>query len=89
MSGIYSGLQKRILNMEHNAVYIHCTVHNLNLVLNDACQHITAINEFYDVVQRLCFRFMRVIFFKFPYDKLFWFCTGFPLDVRCKIWVLE
>ncbi|KAL0199067.1 hypothetical protein M9458_007607, partial [Cirrhinus mrigala] len=52
---------RRILNMEPNAVYIHCAAHNLNLVLNDACQHITAIKEFYDVVQRLYVFFSQSI----------------------------
>lgn len=42
-------------------LYIHCAAHNLNLVLNDACQHITAIKEFYDVVQRLYVFFSQSI----------------------------
>lgn len=53
MSGIYSGVQKRILDKEPNAVYIHCAAHSLNLVLNDACQPIAEIKEYYAIVQRL------------------------------------
>lgn len=32
MSGVYSGLQKRIADREPNAMYIHCAMHNLNLL---------------------------------------------------------
>lgn len=53
MSGVYSGVQKRIRDKEPNAVYIHCAAHNLNLVLNDACQNIPGIKDFYDTVERL------------------------------------
>uniref|UniRef100_A0A8C3A0E6 DUF4371 domain-containing protein n=1 Tax=Cyclopterus lumpus TaxID=8103 RepID=A0A8C3A0E6_CYCLU len=53
MSGVYSGLQKRISDRESNAIYIHCASHNLNLVLNDACQNVTKVKEFYDSVQKL------------------------------------
>ena len=53
MSGAYSGLQKRISDRERNAIYIHCASHNLNLVLNDACQNVTKVKDFYDSVQKL------------------------------------
>ncbi|XP_034088842.1 zinc finger MYM-type protein 1-like [Gymnodraco acuticeps] len=53
MSGVYSGVQKHIRDKEPNAVYIHCAAHNLNLVLNDACQNIPEIKDFYDTVERL------------------------------------
>ncbi|KAF3837719.1 hypothetical protein F7725_009487 [Dissostichus mawsoni] len=55
MSGVYSGVQKRIRDKEPNAVYIHCAAHNLNLVLNDACQNIPEIKDFYDTVERLMY----------------------------------
>lgn len=55
MSGIYAGVQKRIIDKEPNAVYIHCAAHNLNLVLNDACQPIKDVKECYDIVQRRFF----------------------------------
>lgn len=40
MFGAYSGIQKCILAREPQAIYIHCASHNLNLVLNDACQNV-------------------------------------------------
>ncbi|OCU00642.1 hypothetical protein XELAEV_18006420mg [Xenopus laevis] len=40
MSGIYSGVQARILQREENALYVHCAAHNLNLVLQDAVSDI-------------------------------------------------
>jgi hypothetical protein len=36
MSGVYSGVQKRIQAILPKAVYVHCAAHNLNLVINDA-----------------------------------------------------
>lgn len=54
MSGAYSGVQKRILAREPSAIYIHCASHNLNLVLNDACQNVTEVRGYYDTVQKLC-----------------------------------
>ena len=53
MSGVYSGVQKRINDREPTAVYVHCAAHNLNLVLNDACQPISEIKDYYDIVQKL------------------------------------
>lgn len=53
MSGAYSGVQKRILAKEPQAIYIHCASHNLNLVLNDACQNVAEVREYYDTIQKL------------------------------------
>lgn len=53
MSGIYTGVQARIISKEKNALYIHCAAHNLNLVLQDAVSNITEISNFFDVVQSL------------------------------------
>lgn len=36
MKGAYGGVQKLIKYVEPNAVYVHCAVHNLNIVLNNA-----------------------------------------------------
>ncbi|XP_075716875.1 zinc finger MYM-type protein 1-like [Rhinoderma darwinii] len=53
MSGIYTGVQARILSKEKNALYIHCAAHNLNLVLHDAVSNIPEIAIFFDNVQSL------------------------------------
>lgn len=53
MSGIYSGVQTRILQREENALYVHCAAHNLNLVLQDAVAEITEVSNFMGVVQHL------------------------------------
>ncbi|KAM9330997.1 zinc finger MYM-type protein 1-like [Gastrophryne carolinensis] len=53
MSGIYTGVQARIISKEKNALYIHCAAHNLNLVLQDAVSDINQISNFFDVVQCL------------------------------------
>jgi hypothetical protein len=53
MSGVYSGVQSRILEKVPNALYIHCVAHNLNLVLNDAVSQVQEVSQFFDVIQRL------------------------------------
>lgn len=53
MSGVYSGVQARIAEMEPLAQYVHCAAHNLNLTLNDAVKNITEIRQFYDNVEAL------------------------------------
>ncbi|XP_073462545.1 zinc finger MYM-type protein 1-like [Aquarana catesbeiana] len=53
MSGIYSGVQTRILQREENALYVHCAAHNLNFVLQDAVAEITEVSNFMGVVQHL------------------------------------
>ena len=53
MSGIYTGLQARIKEKSSTAEYIHCSNHNLNLVLNDAVTDITEIRSFYEVLSEL------------------------------------
>ena len=53
MSGIYTGVQARILAVEPKAVYIHCAAHNLNLVLNDAVSHVTEVSNFFAVVEQI------------------------------------
>ncbi|CAH0563156.1 unnamed protein product [Brassicogethes aeneus] len=46
MSGIYSGVQRRIKDIEPNAAYIHCAAHNLNLVINDAVQQVEVVQVY-------------------------------------------
>lgn len=53
MSGVYSGVQARIREKEPLATYVHCAVHNLNLVLNDAVKHIPEVEQFYGTIESL------------------------------------
>lgn len=46
MSGIYNGVQARILQIAPNALYVHCAAHNLNLMLNDCVKNVLAIEIF-------------------------------------------
>lgn len=52
MSGIYAGVQARILAKEPKAVYVHCAAHNLNLVLNDAVSDVSDVKHFFGVVEQ-------------------------------------
>lgn len=47
MSGEYSGLQSRIKKMSPNAEFVHCSSHNLNLVLQDSVKTIPELSKFY------------------------------------------
>lgn len=38
MSGVLSGVQKRISDIVPNDSYVHCTAHNLNLVISDVAK---------------------------------------------------
>jgi hypothetical protein len=53
MSGVYSGVQARILSIEKTAAYVHCAAHNLNLVLSDAVSGIVQVRNFFDTVQKI------------------------------------
>ena len=51
MSGKYSGLQKKIQDVAPHAYYVHCASHNLNLVLKDSKEGVTATRHFYDTIE--------------------------------------
>ncbi|GFS33028.1 hypothetical protein TNIN_462521 [Trichonephila inaurata madagascariensis] len=53
MSGAYWGLQKFIKDKQPRANYVHCSTHNLNLVLNYACNNVPHVREFYDFCQKI------------------------------------
>ena len=51
MSGIYTGVQKRIKTLQPKAIYVHCAAHNLNLVINDAVCAVREIASFFTILQ--------------------------------------
>ena len=53
MSGVYSGVQARIKEMEPLAKYVHCAAHNLNLTLDVSVKYIAERHRFYDTVEGL------------------------------------
>lgn len=53
MSGHLSGLQKRIIDHESRAIYVHCSAHSLNLVVQDAMQDIRAVADFLYTMREL------------------------------------
>ncbi|GFX20249.1 transposable element Tcb2 transposase, partial [Trichonephila clavipes] len=53
MSGACGGLQKLIKDKQPRANYVHCSPHNLNLVLNDACNNVP---HKYDACRRQIYR---------------------------------
>lgn len=54
MSGRHAGVQA-ILREEFmpKAVYIHCYVHRLNLVISDVCTSVSYVSEFYSIVRKI------------------------------------
>jgi len=53
MSGVFSGVQKRVADTVSHAVYIHCHAHRLNLCLIQTIQNNTVVVNFFDTVQSL------------------------------------
>ena len=53
MSGAYSGLQSRITELQSNAFYVHCSSHNLNLVVNDAVKEVVDVRAFFETIQSI------------------------------------
>jgi len=51
MSDMYKSLQKKIKDIESSAACVHCSAHNLNLVVNDAVKEITEMKMFFDVIR--------------------------------------
>ena len=51
ISGKYSGLHKKIEAVAPHAYYVHCALHNLNLVLKDAMEAVTEARRFYDTIE--------------------------------------
>lgn len=54
MSGVYNGVQAKILGLEKRALYVHCLAHSLNLVVQDTISSIPkcrdALNMVKDIV---------------------------------------
>ncbi|CAI6356258.1 unnamed protein product [Macrosiphum euphorbiae] len=53
MSGAKSGVQKRISDVVLSSLYVHCTAHNLNLVIADVAKSSLKISTFFDIVQNI------------------------------------
>ena len=49
MSGVYNGVQALIKEKVKNpAPFVHCSAHNLNLVLQDCVSSILHVKDFFD-----------------------------------------
>ncbi|CAH0555468.1 unnamed protein product [Brassicogethes aeneus] len=59
MSGKYSGLQARIKEKVPTADFIHCSAHNLNLVLNGSVQNVSEIRNFYGLLENMYLIFSK------------------------------
>lgn len=53
MSGIFNGVQARILEIEEKAFFVHCTAHNLNLVVQDSVKSITECRDTLNIIKDL------------------------------------
>ena len=60
MSGVYSEVQARLQKIQPLAIYVHCMAHNLNLALNDCCNSVSEIRNFYGTVEKL-YNFFRSV----------------------------
>jgi len=53
VSGKISGLQSRIREKEPRALFVHCTAHNLNLVVQDAIEKVSTAKKFIGIFKDL------------------------------------
>lgn len=53
MSGVNSGLQKKIKGLENAALFIHCFAHVLNLLLKDAIEKVLVMRNFINMIKDL------------------------------------
>lgn len=53
VSGHISGLQKRIIDVEPRAIFVHCTAHILNIVVQDTMQNIVKIRDFLAILRSI------------------------------------
>ena len=53
MSGVYNSVQKKIMAIQPKATYVHCTAHNLNLVVNDAINGVQEAQAFFTILQEI------------------------------------
>lgn len=61
LSGVYSGVQKRIKDIVPNPAYVYCAAHNLNLVINGAVSEVTEVKHFVKILAEI-YSFLNVIF---------------------------
>ncbi|XP_047132433.2 zinc finger MYM-type protein 1-like [Hydra vulgaris] len=58
MIGKNNGVQKKILNINPRALFVPCSAHTLNLVVNDAANCCLMATSFFDIVQRVYVYFL-------------------------------
>ena len=61
MSGLYTGVQKRIEALQPKAIYVHCAANNLNLFINDAVCAVRETASFFTVLQDVYTFFAYII----------------------------
>lgn len=59
VSGVHSGLQARIQEIEPRALFVHCNAHNLNLAIQDAMEDVLSAKDFIGVVKDMI-NFIRI-----------------------------
>jgi hypothetical protein len=53
VSGVYSGVQAHIKEMQPRAIYVHCASHNRSLVLNDCKKAIPQLCNVYSLLEKV------------------------------------
>lgn len=70
-------MQKRISDIVPSSLYVHCTAHNLNLVISDVAKSSLKISTFFDIVQN--------IFLFFSQSAPKWASLAFGDDIANQI----
>jgi len=59
MAGHVNGVQKKIREFHHEAIFFHCIAHKLNLVIIGSCKHIKSSVSFFNILESLYVHFSR------------------------------
>ena len=55
MSGIYNGVQRLIADQTSSPTpFVHCSTHNLNLVIQDCVKENNHMTDFFNVIGQVC-----------------------------------
>lgn len=82
MSGRCTGVLERIREVAPNARYIHCSAHNLNLVLLDCVKNNKEASDFFALIQALYVLCRQVKFMAFSLNYRMNFSQTDSLTIR-------
>ncbi len=53
MSGCHARLHALLKEYMPKGIYLHCSVHRLNLVINDTCKVVSYMSDYFSIVSKI------------------------------------